>query len=28
LTTGLVTEMKSIKHPYAQGVAAQYGIDF
>ena len=24
----LVTEMKSIKHPYAQGIAAQYGIDF
>lgn len=24
----LVTEMKSLKHPYQQGVPAQYGIDF
>jgi cob(I)alamin adenosyltransferase len=24
----LVTEMKSVKHPYQQGIAAQYGIDF
>ncbi len=24
----LVTEMKSIKHPYQQGFPAQYGIDF
>lgn len=24
----LVTEMKSIKHPYERGVPAQYGIDF
>lgn len=24
----LVTEMKSIKHPYRQGIQAQYGIDF
>ncbi len=24
----LVTEMKSVKHPYGQGIPAQYGIDF
>jgi cob(I)alamin adenosyltransferase len=24
----LVTEMKSVKHPYQQGIPAQYGIDF
>jgi cob(I)alamin adenosyltransferase len=24
----LVTEMTSVKHPYQQGIPAQYGIDF
>ncbi len=24
----LVTEMRSVKHPYEHGIAAQYGIDF
>jgi cob(I)alamin adenosyltransferase len=24
----LVTEMKSLKHPYQQGIPAQYGLDF
>ncbi len=24
----LVTEMKAVKHPYAQGIPAQYGVDF
>lgn len=24
----LVTEMRSVKHPYQQGIPAQYGIDF
>jgi len=24
----LVTEMKSVKHPYQRGIPAQYGIDF
>ncbi len=24
----LVTEMKAVKHPYEQGIPAQYGVDF